>query len=161
MSNFATKIIESLFASDLYIFRFFIITLFILLLLGIFLLKDNLDYWEFKEKKSIIRKIQISFSVFYSAYYTLISIFPLLGMYGTVKSLLMLDFSTSEALANAQTNFFDALTSTVWGIIFSIIFKILYALIAPFADDYLERLNAAVKKQKEKEKIRFKIDYSR
>lgn len=74
--------------------------------------------------------------VLYEVFQTGISIFPLLGMFGTVKALLNMDFTND--LAGAQLRFFDALTSTAWGIIFAIIFKIVNAVLAPFAEQLLE-----------------------
>ena len=47
-------------------------------------------------------------------------------MFGTVAALLGLDLSAGD-MTNIKNNFFLALTSTAWGIIFSIIFKILHA----------------------------------
>ncbi|MBD5533271.1 MAG: MotA/TolQ/ExbB proton channel family protein [Lachnospiraceae bacterium] len=57
---------------------------------------------------------------------TIVSIFPLLGMLGTVMSLLNLDMAGNmEGLKN---NFFQALDTTKLGIIFAIGYKFLYAL---------------------------------
>lgn len=61
----------------------------------------------------------------YSIYVNLTSIFPLLGILGTVVSLLGL---VSEP-ENVTGNFYGALTSTFWGLIFAIIFKFLDGLI--------------------------------
>ena len=67
--------------------------------------------------------------VWYSLFVTMISIFPLLGMFGTVRGLLMMDFVAGN-IEFMKHNFFSALTSTAWGIIFSIIFKMVYALVS-------------------------------
>lgn len=72
----------------------------------------------------------------YEFFLTGITIFPLLGMFGTVKALLSLDFAND--LAGAQIRFFDALTSTAWGIIFAVIFKILNAVIASDMERLIE-----------------------
>lgn len=64
----------------------------------------------------------------YNFFTTMITIFPLLGMLGTVKSLIELNLA-SEQIAELQSHFFDALTSTAWGIIFAIIFKVLNSTI--------------------------------
>lgn len=51
--------------------------------------------------------------------------FPLLGMLGTVKSLIGLTSGVSDTSNSLEmTMFFSALTSTAWGIIFSIVFKV-------------------------------------
>lgn len=75
---------------------------------------------------------QLKLRRLFELFQTGISIFPLLGMFGTVKSLLSLDFS--EGLADSQLHFFDALTSTAWGILFAILFKIVNAWLAPAVD---------------------------
>ena len=49
-------------------------------------------------------------------------------MFGTVRGLLMMDFVAGN-IEFMKHNFFSALTSTAWGIIFSIFFKIVYALV--------------------------------
>ncbi len=67
----------------------------------------------------------------YTIFITFISIFPLLGMLGTVFGLLGLDLASGD-MENIKNNFFIALTSTAWGIIFSVIYKIADAL---FLDD--------------------------
>lgn len=72
----------------------------------------------------------------YEFFLTGITIFPLLGMFGTVKALLSLDFVND--LAGAQVRFFDALTSTAWGIIFAVIFKIINAVIASDLERLIE-----------------------
>mgnify|MGYP003299639100 CR=1 FL=1 len=68
---------------------------------------------------------------------TVISVFPLLGMFGTVIGLLGLDLTTGD-MENIRTNFFIALTSTAWGIIFSVIFKVFHAVIADFVEEQIE-----------------------
>ena len=72
---------------------------------------------------------------------TMISIFPLLGMLGTVIGLLGLDLASGD-MDNIKNNFFIALTSTAWGIIFSVIFKIAHAWIS---DDVEEQIEIAKK----------------
>ena len=62
----------------------------------------------------------------YTIFLTIISIFPLLGMLGTVFGLLGLDLASGD-MENIKNNFFIALTSTAWGIIFSVFYKILDA----------------------------------
>ncbi len=73
----------------------------------------------------------------YDIFITMISIFPLLGMLGTVFGLLGLDLATGD-MENIKANFFVALTSTAWGIIFSVIFKVLHAFISSGVEEKLE-----------------------
>ncbi len=82
----------------------------------------------------------------YTLFITLISIFPLLGMLGTVLALLGLDMSSAEAISNAKNNFFGALTSTAWGIIFAVAFKIVNAKFFADVEDLIQRHLALIKK---------------
>ncbi len=75
--------------------------------------------------------------VFYSLFEACISIFPLLGMFGTVAALLGLDLTAGD-MTNIRNNFFMALTSTAWGIIFSVIFKIVHAVTADYFDEKIK-----------------------
>ena len=87
-------------------------------------------------------------SKFYTLFVTTISIFPLLGMLGTVIGLLGLDLASGD-MDNIKNNFFIALTSTAWGIIFSVIFKVAHAWIA---DNVEEQIETAKKLTEEFEK---------
>lgn len=58
---------------------------------------------------------------YYSFFINTTAIFPLLGIFGTVWSLIPM----VENLADMQQNFFAALTSTFWGLVFAITFKLL------------------------------------
>ena len=64
---------------------------------------------------------------FYSLFVNITGIFPLLGILGTVVSLLGL----VSDMENVTGNFYGALTSTFWGLIFAIIFKFLDGLVSP------------------------------
>ena len=84
-------------------------------------------------------------------------------MLGTVIALLQLDFTGDAALALAKSSFFDALTSTAWGIIFALIFKLANAFIATSVTDNIEKVSALIdgkaenidgKQEKEKEKAK-------
>ena len=67
----------------------------------------------------------------YSLFVNLTGIFPLLGILGTVISLL----GMVSDMENVQGNFYGALTSTFWGLIFSIIFKILDGVVCAKIED--------------------------
>lgn len=82
------------------------------------------------DKSSLIHHAKVA-SKSYTIFLTIISIFPLLGMLGTVFGLLGLDLAAGD-MENIKNNFFIALTSTAWGIIFSVFYKILDAI---FLDD--------------------------
>ncbi len=81
----------------------------------------------------------------YSLFINITGIFPLLGILGTVVSLLGL----VQDIENVTGNFYGALTSTFWGLIFAIIFKFLDGMIAPKIENnnksvqmYLDRIDA-------------------
>ena len=67
----------------------------------------------------------------YSLFANVTSIFPLLGILGTVVSLLPM----VSNLSDMQTNFFAALTSTFWGLVFAILFKFLDGFLASRMED--------------------------
>ena len=67
----------------------------------------------------------------YAVFVNVTAIFPLLGILGTVVSLLPM---VSE-LTDMQTNFFAALTSTFWGLVFAILFKLLDGFLSSRMED--------------------------
>ena len=68
---------------------------------------------------------------FYSVFANLTAIFPLLGILGTVVSLLPM----VAEITDMQHNFFAALTSTFWGLIFAISFKLLDGFLSARLED--------------------------
>lgn len=80
----------------------------------------------------------------YSMFVNMTGIFPLLGILGTVVSLLGLVADDTDVTGN----FYGALTSTFWGLIFAIIFKFMDGIISAKIEDnektvalYLDRNN--------------------
>ena len=80
----------------------------------------------------------------YSLFVNLTGIFPLLGILGTIISLL----GMVNDMSDIQGNFYGALTSTFWGLVFAIIFKIFDGIVSAKIEDneknvqlYLERNN--------------------
>ena len=67
----------------------------------------------------------------YAVFVNVTAVFPLLGILGTVVSLLPM----VADLADMQTNFFAALTSTFWGLVFAIIFKLLDGFLSARMED--------------------------
>ena len=67
----------------------------------------------------------------YSVFINVTAIFPLLGILGTVVSLLPM----VADMADMQQNFFAALTSTFWGLVFAILFKLLDGFLASRIED--------------------------
>ena len=144
MENFWGKLFSSIRASDGYILLFAVLAL-VFLLVSLWLAR-MIDK-DIKHNLPVTRVHQI-LSVFYTLFVTFISLFPLLGMFGTVRALLELDLSGD--LGMIKIKFFNALTSTAWGIIFSIIFKTGHALFQPWIETQLNKL-PALEKQEEGE----------
>ena len=65
------------------------------------------------------------------------AVFPLLGILGTVISLLPM----VSDMTNMQNNFFAALTSTFWGLVFAIGFKLCDAFLSSRMDDNDKNVN--------------------
>ena len=74
-----------------------------------------------------VLELKSAADTFYSLFVNITGIFPLLGILGTVVSLLGL----VSDIENVAGNFYGALTSTFWGLIFAIIFKFLDGLVSP------------------------------
>lgn len=110
---------------------------------------------EVKEFEDIVLRQRSLMNLLYSIFANSVSIFPLLGMFGTVKALIGLAGRMSEAGADVEL-FFQALTSTAWGIIFAVLFKIADAVLSvPVAannkevDTLLERNSTNITPEKE------------
>lgn len=81
-----------------------------------------------EEEVVSLRKLSESL---YSIFANITAIFPLLGILGTVVSLLPM----VADLADMQQNFFAALTSTFWGLVFAILFKLLDGFLVSRIED--------------------------
>lgn len=128
------KLGESILTTDIYILFFALVTLFAFLF----------TLWAAgaikKEKKNFGRSpysLYTAISVGYTVFTVFITLFPLFGMLGTVFGLLGLDLATGD-MENIKENFFVALTSTAWGIIFSAVFKIVDAFVKTHIEDQIE-----------------------
>ena len=102
-----------------------------------------------------------SLNTAYSVFTTSITLYPLLGMLGTVFSLINVgdvDFSqASESLNAIKGDFFTALTSTAWGIVFAAILKFINSLIQPRIEDYMNILTSLVDDYKEKNGTKYTV----
>lgn len=94
-------------------------------------------------------------NTFYSLYENVTTIFPLMGLLGTVVSLLPMVSSMGEAETGL---FFSALTSTMWGIIFAIIFKGCNGFIAGRLEDNDRSVETYLQRNTERIKIRNEAD---
>lgn len=88
----------------------------------------------------------------YTIFIVLISLFPLMGMLGTVSALLTLDISgATEAL---KSNFFKALDTTGMGLIWAIIFKFANAFLQPHIEERIAKAKKLLEKGEENEQTR-------
>ena len=74
----------------------------------------------------------------------IITIFPLLGMLGTVVALIAVGANFQNGSNIDVGKFFLALTSTAYGIIFSIIFKLLNFAVQPFIENQISKAKAVL-----------------
>ena len=79
----------------------------------------------------------------YSVFVNVTAIFPLLGILGTVVSLLPM----VADMADMQTNFFAALTSTFWGLVFAILFKLLDGFLSSRMEDNDKAVNLLLERR--------------
>ena len=91
-------------------------------------------------------------SFHYNAFVVLVSIFPLLGMLGTVLALWGLDLN-SGATEDLKQQFFLALDTTAAGLFFSIFYKAFHAAFQTYIENAISQ-NEEMVKTKEKEKRR-------
>lgn len=84
----------------------------------------------------------------YSMFISLTSIFPLMGIAGTVLALLTVHDFTAELIKN---NFLSALTSTFWGVVWGGVCKVFEGFIEPLISkntSELEIIRQILKKKK-------------
>ncbi len=82
---------------------------------------------------------------FYGYFVNIISIFPLLGMIGTVLALISLDLNADNV--DITNNFFSALTSTFWGAFFGFLFKLLDSGISSKIEKANEKYNLGIQRK--------------
>ncbi len=100
-------------------------------------IKKRAEAWRQKKNVEFSAFLLHGVSLGYTVFVTIISLFPLLGMLGTVIGLLGLDLASGD-MENIKNNFFIALTSTAWGIIFSVFFKFINAFVADGIEKQIE-----------------------
>ena len=125
MFAFAVKLLGTIFGSDLYILLAGVIAAvsFITVKRLAKQVENEVKICKMDPNRRFAEDLARRLNTWYNIFTTMITIFPLLGMLGTVKSLIELNLA-SEQIAELQSHFFDALTSTAWGIIFAIVFKV-------------------------------------
>lgn len=160
--------LDSLFSSDIMILIWAILTLGVMIFTGVctYKLWKSLHTIERKanpegkqktadDENRILRK-QLWMNIAHTCYANFTAIFPLWGMLGTVWALIGLAGRMNEAGADVE-QFFNALTSTAWGIIFAIGFKCIDSVISVYVDannkevDTLLDRNSSHRKEQERE----------
>lgn len=76
---------------------------------------------------------------------TIVSLFPLLGMLGTVMALLNMDMAGE--MDGLKNNFFQALDTTKFGIIWAIIYKLVYAFFQGYIEEQIVKGKELWKKE--------------
>ena len=107
-----------------------------------FLPEDNDAQINPPSKKELVKMRERSYG-YYTMFTNLASIFPLLGILGTVISLLPM----VPGIETMRQNFLVALTSTLWGLVFAIIFKLLDGLLSPRIEDNIKTIDLYLSKK--------------
>lgn len=133
------KLKESIFGNDFIILIAGIAALFFMIITLIFAsaIEKRIKEWKKNKNVTFSRFLLHGTSKAYTMFVTMISIFPLLGMLGTVIGLLGLDLAGGD-MENIKNNFFIALTSTAWGIIFSVVYKVCNAFMSDYVEEQIE-----------------------
>ena len=147
--GFFEKMLVSI-PSNSYIFIAAVVAIVCLLFVNASNKKIDKSFEQWKIENNYSNAVYKVLTIAYSLFVNLITIFPLLGMFGTVASLLELNFMDDNALLNSRNSFFDALTSTAWGILFAIFFKVINAFISNHAEDNIEKVSELINNKAEK-----------
>ena len=154
MSAFFTKLFVNLFTtSDIFILAFAVLTVFFWFItnnvkneVADHLFKNHRRASRIEEDISEVSNAELEndlqpkimkLNKWYMVLSNSISVFPLLGMLGTVKSLIGLATGMGDQSNVLEIDmFFSALTSTAWGIIFAMFFKLLTSGLAAKVESY-------------------------
>lgn len=88
-----------------------------------------------------LEKVRDSLQTWYSFYANITAIFPLLGLLGTVAALIKYS-STTDMMENLMV----ALTTTLFGVFFAIVFKVLDPVISSKIDVCIDDANAVLRR---------------
>ena len=92
-----------------------------------------------------LMEIHFNQDKYYGWFVNMVSVFPLLGMIGTVLALLSLDLSSNnDSITN---NFFGALTSTFWGAVFGTGFKLADSALSTKIEMANEKYNIGIQRK--------------
>ena len=97
-----------------------------------------------KSENDFKKEMYYNLNIPYTIFNAIVSIFPLLGMLGTVLALLSLDIS--ESTESMKNNFFQALDTTMWGIVFAAIFKFANSFVQTFVEAQISKAKLLLEK---------------
>lgn len=98
-----------------------------------------------KISEGMLMEIHFNQDKYYGWFVNMVSIFPLLGMIGTVLALLSLDLSADNG--SITNNFFGALTSTFWGAVFGTGFKLADSAVSTKIEMANEKYNIGIQRK--------------
>ena len=98
----------------------------------------------YNNQKDLKKHLYYVLDISYTFFIGIITIFPLLGMLGTVVALIAVGANFQNGSNIDVGKFFLALTSTAYGIIFSIIFKLLNFAVQPFIENQISKAKAVL-----------------
>ncbi len=99
------------------------------------------------DSESDIIRLRRKMNAYYVVFENLTAIFPLLGLLGTVVSLIPM----VDSLGEVETGlFFAALTSTMWGIIFAICYKVANGYVASGIEDNEKNIDIYLQRNTDK-----------
>lgn len=105
---------------------------------------EQINRQEEANETQIMRK-RFSLVAWYGAFTNLITVFPVLGMMGTVLALLSTNLSgSSDEITN---NFLVALTSTFWGAVGGFAFKIADCFLSPRIEHIDDRYHIGIQRR--------------
>lgn len=109
-----------------------------------------LAHYDFKDRQSFSGNELVALSdraaQLYTIYTNLTAVFPLLGIFGTVCSLLGL-----SGTQDISVHFSTALDTTVWGLIFAIFYKVLDSALSSRLDRALDEADYQIHKLTQEE----------
>ena len=147
MNSFAGKLMSSIFSGDFYILLFAVLagTILVSVLRVAEKVEEEVKLCHADPNKRFAADLAGRLNTGYNFFTTMITIFPLLGMFGTVRALIRINLGGE--MDSFRQEFFGALTSTAWGIIFAVIFKLINAY---FEYRIVSQIEAAEKLQDER-----------
>lgn len=116
-----------------------------ILIVALIFAKVVAKYYNNPNEKDLKKHLYYVLDISYTSFIGIISIFPLLGMLGTVVALIAVGANFQNGSNIDVGEFFLALTSTAYGIIFSIIYKLINSFVQPFIENQISKAKTILK----------------